>query len=310
MLRFKTAALFIVICVSVLAFGLVFFNDYFLTSAEMLREDKSCACDAKTEQNASNDDLEHPLRYVHGKYNNQCVDSCKYRYPEALSVSADNNDILVSNVLHNAEFWVAQVPVNSIREVHILFEEFLPGINHVAFQFIFNENAGVTLYKQNGKNQFTVGMQIPSLVVSPEAAPPRGQKYNLWDGLAGNYALMNRAMTFQTYKEMIDELKHPLRKHRAKLSSEEAKRLFSVVILDAPSVVRNQYQLIFNNCATTVIDASLFAKDLLLSKRWDHWDVLDPLRGVPSSSSLGTVRTLHWWQLIDENAPQANLQNF
>lgn len=269
----------------------------------MLREDVQCGCAESKEA----DLLERPLRYTHGDFSGRCVNSCKYRYPEILNVSDDKSSLLVSNILHNNEFWIAQIPLPALRGVYILFEEFAPGINHVAFQFQFNGVVDVKLYSQKEKNSSVHSLQVSSLVVSPEAAPPEGVKYNLWDGFVGNYALMNRIMTYDKYSELIKEVKHPLRKYPAKMSLVEAQRLFVRVVTEAQSVTKNQYQLFFNNCATTVIDSTLYAKDLLVSKQWDHWDFLDPLRGIPSSHTLGTLRTLQWWQLIDDDKAQASL---
>ncbi len=286
-----------------LATCILFFDDYFLTSAVMVQEDSRCGCSAA---GTDLDILEHALLYTHGRFAGQCVNSCKYRYPEVLKVSEDKTTLLVSNVLHNNEFWIAQIPLESVKGVYILFEEFAPGINHVAFQFFFTDSVSVRLYSHKEKNSSGPRLLVNSLVVSPEAVLPKGNKYSLWDGFIGNYALMNRLMTYDAYAVMIKEVKHPLRRYRAKMKEFESKRLFTKVITDAPSVYHNQYQLFFNNCATTVIDSTLFAKDLLLSNKWDRWDFLDPLRGVPSHT-LGTLRTLNWWQLIDESQVQASL---
>ena len=98
---------------------------------------------------------------------------------------------------------------------------------------------------------------------------------------------------------MAKTLKHPLKSYQLKIDLNEAQSLMSFLLLDAKNVYQNQYQLVFNNCATSVIDSTLQAKKMLRSKNWDVWDVLDPLRGIPSTQPIGTLRTLQWWGLIE-----------
>jgi hypothetical protein len=288
-------------CVFLLATVLtlpIYLNDLFLSSAKMVEDDVSCACIL---ERTGADDFERPLRYVKGDFKGQCIDSCKYRHSEILKLSADKTTLFVSNVLHDNRFWVAKIEVQSLHHVDFLFEEFAPGINHIALEFSFEKGNHVNLFSQAEGQVSNRKVKIHSLVVSPEAARPGDKKYSLWDGMVGNYALMNRLMTKRAYDDSIQETKHPLRKYRAKMDTKEVARLFLKMTMDSQLVYNNQYQLLFNNCATTVVDTTLFAKDLLLSSDWDRWDILDPLRGVPSSYSLGTIRTLQWWNLLDEN---------
>lgn len=277
--------------------SLLYVNDFFLKSAVMVVQDAKCRCDANSEV----DVFEHPLRYERNQYKGVCVDSCKYRYPLVIHSSKDKKIISVANTLHEQQFWVAEVPMDAIAEVKVLFENFAPGINHVAFQFIFHPQHEIVMHPQS-RSILQKSTQIQSLVLSPEAAPPMHTKYNLWDGFIGSYALMNRFVSYSDYQAMAQQLKHPLKSYRLKINLKEAQSLLSYLLLDAKNVYQNQYQLVFNNCATSVIDSTLQAKKMLRSKHWDVWDVLDPLRGIPSTQPIGTMRTLQWWGLIDTDS--------
>jgi hypothetical protein len=293
----KRTLLILLSSLIVAGLSILYVNDFFLKSAVMLTEDATCRCD----QNSEADVFEHPLRYKRNNYTGVCIDSCKYRYPLVIHSSKDEKIISVANTLHDEQFWVAEIPVDAIVHVKVLFENFAPGINHVAFQFVFDPKHEVLLHPQS-RFLLQKSTQIQSIVLSPEAAPAMGHKYNLWDGFIGNYALMNRFISFDAYETMAQQLKHPIKSYRLNINLKEAQSLLSFLLLDSKNVYQNQYQLVFNNCATSVIDSTLQAKKMLRSKTWDVWDVLDPLRGVPSTQPIGTMRTLQWWGLIDTDS--------
>lgn len=291
LLRFSILFLFFAVLGTI---SFLYVDDLFLKSKKMLTNDMTCQCVEFIE----NDPYERPLRYVTGKYAGHCVNSCQYRYPQVINTIRDKNIITIANIFHQEQFWTATIPLDAITQVHILFENFAPGINHVAFHFDFHQHKKIILQSQLQPDHFQ-HLDKNSLVISPEAVPPFEHKYTLWDGFVGNYAMMNRILSYEQYQNIILKVNHPIRSYKAKLKNNEAQSLFTVSLIDAKNVYTNQYQLLFNNCATTVIDSSLQAKKVLRSKHWDLWDVLDPLRGIPATQPIGTLRTLVWWDLID-----------
>jgi hypothetical protein len=303
--RFRSTGLILLTFISLLAVSILYFNDYFLQSAQMVQDDHTCACESSQK---GHDPFEKPLRYIHGEFKGLCINSCSYRHTHLLQTIENGKYIVLTNLLHENEFWLAQIPIQSIQKVYILFEEFLPGINHLAMEFTINKGTEIRLLSQRNKIEIPLRKKVlqDSIIISPEAAPPTGKTYSLWDGVIGNYALMNRALTQTQYMKMVKGTDHKIRRLRVKLKPHEAQRLFVFGIRDSASVYQNQYQLLFNNCATKVIDSVLYSKNLLVSKSWDHWDVLDPLRGIPSSHHLGTIRSLEWWKLIEHPSPQAS----
>lgn len=271
-----------------------------LSHQPIVVKDLSCAC-----TNSLQDSFEQPLKYVRGSFKGQCVNSCTHRFPTLVRGNPSKQTIEVSNTYHAEKFWTAQVPLSLLESVDIVFETFAPGINHVSMRFNFTKKNQVLLRAQNSMEAQTTAT-IDSFVVSPEAALPSGVKYSLKDGLMGNYVLMNRMISTEQYVAMIERLDHPVRFYRTKLNPVETQRLFQISLLDSREILNNPYQLFFNNCATSVIDYNLKAKKKMVSLDWDVWDVLDPLRGIPSSTTLGTLRTLSWWDIIDlaKNEPQ------
>ncbi len=295
----KKRFFYIIFIFSLIGLSFLYVNDFFLKSAVMVNQDEQCRCNSKSEL----DPFEHPLRYKRNIYTGVCIDSCKYRYPLVIETSKHEKSISVANTFHEDQFWVAEIPVDAISQVQVLFENFAPGINHVAFRFLFHPHHDIVLHSQN-RSVLQKPTTVQSIVLSPEAAPPMNHKYNLWDGFVGNYALINRLISNSAYQQMAQKLKHPLKSHTLKINLEEAQSLLSFLLLDSKNVYQNQYQLLFNNCATSVIDSTLQAKKMLRSKNWDVWDVLDPLRGIPSTQPIGTLRTLQWWGLIDNETLQ------
>lgn len=293
--KFLRLSILFLIFATFATLSLLYVDELFLKSKKMLTNDIACQCVEFIE----NDPYERPLRYVKGQYTGKCVNSCQYRAPQVITTLPSKNIITVANVFHQDQFWTAAIPVDAITQVDILFENFAPGINHVAFRFNFDRRRKISLQSQtqHDKQEF---LSENSLVISPEAVPPFEQKYTLWDGFWGNYAMMNRILSYEQYQKIILKVNHPVRSYKAKLKSQEAQSLFTISLLDAKNISTNQYQLLFNNCATTVIDYSLQAKKVLRSKEWDLWDVLDPLRGIPATQPIGTLRTLVWWDLIDQ----------
>ncbi len=290
MRHFRFFSYFFIILGTLLGVGYLIYEAA-LSNQQIVVKAVECAC-------ASEDPFEQPLKYIRGAFKGQCVNSCTHRFPTLVGVVVDKHTIEVSNTYHAEQFWTAVVPLSLFQSVDIIFETFAPGINHVSMRFNFIKKNQVVLRSQNSKNLLKT-TTVDSFVLSPEAAVPSGVSYSLKDGLLGYYVLINRLISTEQYLSMIRRLDHPVRFYRTKLNPLEAQRLFTIALTDSREVLNNPYQLFFNNCATSVIDYNLKAKKKMVSLEWDFWDVIDPLRGIPSSTTLGTLRTLSWWDIID-----------
>lgn len=255
----------------------------------------NCAC-----SESPNDPYDTSLQIQEGLYRGQCINSCLYRPPVLVHWPALSPTIEVANLLHNNSFWQATIPLHSIKSVQILFETFAPGINHVAF--LFTVEKSVRLQKQTASDSEKT---LQTFVISPEGAPPLNKKYSMIDGFLGRYPLMLRLMSWTQYKDMVKKTGHPLRYYQTRLNPKERQELLKMALLQATQKMTT-YQLVFNNCATSVIDLSLQAKKEAIEPGWDMWDVVDPLRGIPSDFA-GTVRSLQWWNVIDPSSNAVSL---
>ncbi len=290
MLKFKfllISLFFLTLCLVAIQFR----YGFIIYPSQMVAIDPDCRCHTDLE-----DPLEQPLRYTKGQFSGSCINSCKYRIPEVLEF--EENTLYASNLFHGGQFWTAKIPLDSIKSVDIVFETFSPGINHVSMLFNFNQKKQVLL-TDPVLSRRSKSVSVDSLIVSPEAAPPLEKKYTLLDGFLGRYALLNRLISAIEYRQMTEELDHPVRTYQTHLSPQEAQVLLTVSLRDGNNIFNHPYQLLFNNCATSVIDYVLDAKKILRSKNWDVWDVLDPMRGIPATAPVGTIRTLQWWDIID-----------
>lgn len=260
----------------------------------MVAYSDDCRCSTK-----GFDPYEKPLRYIYGAHQGKCINSCKYRYAKILNAQWDSNSVEVSNLFHLDRFWTARIPLGKIKNVEIFFENFSKSFNHVAFQFHFEQGHPVQLELQDPSLPGPTKMETMSLIVSPEGIPPGDGVYNLTDGLMGHYALMYRIYSGEQYEVFQEQLGYTLRFYKAQLNEHERRRLLALSLAKSAGGTNGVYQLIFNNCATASIDLILDSKHQLVSESWDIWDILDPLRGLPLNSPIGTLSSLKWWGLID-----------
>lgn len=251
------------------------------------------------------DEFSNPLIYNYGKFKGMCVNNCKQRSSYLLSGDLESGVLRITNLYHEDEFWTANVDVNTIIKTEVVFENFTLNLNHVSIRFIFNNP--IQLQSQNLNNPIkTTYLKDNSLIFSPEAAAPVDQSYNLFDGFMGRYGILYRSYSFEYYKKLTQSLKHKIDSKILKLNSDESKKLFLLSFLKYYDTPIPNYQLLFNNCATQSIDLILETKKLLRSKGWDIWDVLDPLRGVPATNPIGTIRSLYWWKLVEQDLTLVN----
>lgn len=212
----------------------------------------NCICDPNIV-----DRLENPKQISFGAFNGQCVDSCKYRRSKLAKATKNNYSKHVhfhlTNLLHENQYWTAQIPVDAVQTAQIGFEEFIPGIYHVFLVFNFPENQPVRLQSQLRSNSST---QTQTLVLSAEGIPPKNGEYNFIDAYMGRYVtgvrmmsldqivhwsvkIKNRQLVLYTFEKGPQEIAHLLK--TGLLESE--KNSFDTV-----------YDLFKNNCATNTMD--------------------------------------------------------
>lgn len=254
--------------------------------------DRTCACDPKAQ-----DFLEEPIRFAFGKFQGQCVDSCRFR--RARILRERSQEIIVGNVLHLGKFVRARIRLDEIESVQAGFERFAPGVDHVFL--LFSLLADAPLRSQDGRSTFLGTTR--RIVLSSEGVAPKGHDYSLSEGYQGHYLLDHRLVTGEEMAAWIGKLNHPLRLVTLNLSGAEAARLLARGIerSDAESF-ESSYQLFRNNCSTSAL--SLLDWETGFRKlNWDplHWEELEA--ALPIAGPFGTAHALAYRGLVKDTRP-------
>ncbi len=257
----KTFLLFFLIHTSFF-FG---FTSFANAQALVLLKD-SCTC-----KTMPADPFEEPLAFNFGPFKDQCVDSCRFRPVKKLSAIQENkisfskDSLVVANVLHLKNYRIANIPIESIENVEIAFEEFQPGIHHVFLKFNFNKENPVQLYDQSTFKKTTES--TTAITMSVEGVPPAGRNYSLFESYQESYLLLNRLSTVETTNEWVELLKHPTVYYKMSLDKLEAKKTFTSGLQKSISLgLKEKYRLFSNNCSTNAIDFISDAKNRDLSE--------------------------------------------
>lgn len=272
-------------------FIFLLFNRASALQESLTRADNLCLC--KTQET---DPLQKPLRFNFGKFNGQCIDSCRFR-PAAILSNSQAKTIDVGNILHLGAFYKARIPLNKIARVEMGFEEFFPGIYHVFLQFHLQEGAeSILLFVQSGAIKKPV--PIRSLVISAEGVAPEGHSYSLIEGYFNQYLLITRLTSGEEMKRAITEKKHRLKVYSLEIKPEHAGQILRRGIEESDNLqAQNLYQLFSNNCSTTAlryIDAELGGSKVSRFQIEDALPILGP---------FGTVRSLINRKLIGSEDP-------
>ena len=265
--------------------GLSVLGISFEARADIKIEAPACACDEKI-----SDPFETRLQYNFGPFQGQCVNSCKYRNVVILPPDKSEKILRVANILHDNQYWIAEIPENEVEEVSIIFEKFLSSISHVALKFHLKHP--MNLKAQVGKAQ----TQIQDFLFSAEGTPPRGSTYNLWDGAQGNYFLSMRFFSLeQAVQTMVKMRNHQVSQFRLNLSPEKR---WGVLREGLRRSMKNSfnsiYQLISNNCATTALDLLDSQTGFQEVSSWMNWE-----KGIPVDFSYGTLHALELRGLVN-----------
>ena len=250
-------------------------------------ESSKCACDTKI-----SDPYERPVLFNFGPYQGQCVNSCKYRGVVGLSDDPKQGELKVANILHENEYWVAQIPTDKALDVSIIFEEFAPRISHVALRFHFSADKPIRLKSQLGSKKTT----IQDLFFSAEGTPPRGESYSLMAGARRFYFLSYRFFSLeQAVQSMVISKKHLVKQFHLNLTPSVTKQiLLSGLKMSEEKSLNEIYDLFSNNCATSALDLIDKKTGHQESWFWQRWE-----RALPIDLFFGTIHALERRGLLD-----------
>ncbi len=251
-------------------------------------KNSDCAC----RSGKTTDSLEDPLSYNFGKFNGQCIDSCRFR-PTRI-IHSEYKKIKVGNVLHRGIFRSGVISLDDIKGVDAGFEEFMPGIYHVFLKFHFFEgNPPLQFFSQIEPHQPAI--ETRTLVLSPEAAPPKNHKYNLIDAFLGHYLLVNRLVTGEEMERWASKYKHQVKFFPLQLSPEQASKILLRGVQESNQLMfENNYQLFTNNCSTSAFALIDFAigNTANTGSVWSRFEEALPIAGPIGTLHALTVRGL------------------
>ncbi|WP_374073467.1 hypothetical protein [Bdellovibrio bacteriovorus] len=239
---------------------------------------KSCICNAEVM-----DSLEEPQSFNYGKFQGQCIDSCRFRAARILEKSPA---LSVGNILHLGSYYKATIPWEHFAKIEMGFEEFLPGISHVLLRFTLDEKApSIKLVNQTDLTKSPI--EVRSLVISSEGVPPKDHKYSLLESYFGHYLLAHRLVTGQELDRWIAEYKHPLKFVELQVNKESIGKIFLQGVQESDAKrLQNIYALFSNNCSTSAF--SFIDSEVKASRTsWERFE-----EALPIAGPIGTLRSL------------------
>ncbi len=285
------------------------FNLRFTSTPELIASTE-CRC-SKSEI----DPYDFGLKFTSGRFKGMCLDSCSSR-PIFSKDTFKNSEpsfssLKLNNIYHDKKFWALDVPLDELESVDVVFLNFTWKINHVSLKFHFKKDSRLVLHAQTdtanseNKNSHHIGQSVElkekSILISPDPSLPINQKFNLLDGMLGSYSLIFKAYSAEEFFNNSARFDHKVKYLKTKLNPQESTGLFMATVARGSNKEFGNYQLLFNNCATTTIDLILNSKNLDQKTKVALWAWMDPMRGVPSNLNFGTKRTLKSMDLIDTN---------
>ncbi len=239
------------------------------------------------------------MRIDFGQYQGRCIDSCRFRHAEPLPSAAaphygaDRAHVVIANFRHKAEYWIARIPVDTVENVDILFQNFFYGVNHTALRFRFGSE-GVHLFVQNSAQKKAPAEAIPDLVLSIEGVTAKDEKYDVFNSSLGNYLVDYRVQSgAETADWMVGHHRHSVRQYRLHMPAAEMRALLLRGLMASEhDSFKSRYRLVFHNCATTILDLLGDAPAGGL-----NWWLRLP-RGWPLLPANGTLRALRERGLI------------
>lgn len=247
---------------------------------------KSCLCNTEV-----TDPFEEPQSFNYGKFQGQCIDSCRFR---AARIIEKSPALMVGNILHLGNYYKATIPWEHFAKIEMGFEEFLPGISHVLLRFTLEDKApSMKLIPQT--DAVKSPLEVRSLVISSEGVPPKDHKYSLLESYFGHYLLAHRLVTGQELDRWIAEYKHPLNFVELKVEKTSVGKIFLQGVQESDAKrLQNVYALFSNNCSTSAFS---FIDSEIKSSRtsWERFE-----EALPIAGPIGTLRSLFNRNLVKQ----------
>ena len=221
----------------------------------------SCACD---------DPFDPRVMPKEGDFADKCLNTCEQRSVLRLTheqvaehnyFDVDRNDSAVVYAAHinhydsnnELQFYVAQIPLNSLKEIILQVEHIGGPFSHSQMRFSFDKENPVVLVPQNTGSEREEKI-VHELTFSAEALAPPGIRYK------GDYAF--KSVYYQSYrmtsmevraKKMIVEDHHRVKQFRLDLTEQEKRDVFlGFLDLGTKGGHKDKYHTISNNCILAI----------------------------------------------------------
>ncbi|MEY4064156.1 MAG: hypothetical protein RIR26_364 [Pseudomonadota bacterium] len=213
----------------------------------------------------SQDPFEPHTRLPKGDHAGECYDTRKARSLVRLNEEqarqyggTASGIVSVANVSHKGKFYVAHIPLKSVKTA-IFHLEYFPAVvpaGHTQLRLQFDERMPVTLVSQS-KSSMTQVVKVTDLVLSVEAIAQPGFSYDLFKGMDDQFGAVYKMTTLEDkYDHMVRKQNHRVEQWKLNMSVEEMQTILEKYVSKSQERGMNlMYHTLKLNCTTEIIAA-------------------------------------------------------
>jgi hypothetical protein len=166
--------------------------------------------------------------------------------------------VSVANVSHMGKFYVAHIPLNSLKAA-IFQLEYFPAVvpaGHTQLRFQFDERMPVTLISQS-KATLTQVVKVTDLVLSVEAIAQPGFRYDLFKGMDDQFGAVYRMTSLEDkFDHMVRKQNHRVEQWKLNMSVDEMRTIIEKYVGKSQERGMNfMYHTLKLNCTTEIMAA-------------------------------------------------------
>ncbi|MFN8845836.1 MAG: DUF4105 domain-containing protein [Bdellovibrionales bacterium] len=154
------------------------------------------------------------------------------------------------------KYYIAEIPISSLTQISIGFEEFHPHVFHVVLRFDLGEKGqAINLLDQTNQNSKAELIQTRSFVVSAEGVPPKDFPYGLVESYFGNYLLALRVLSIEEENRWVKKMNNTMTYKKLNLTEQQVQKMAKSALFQSHNnQMQSVYKLFTNNCATVAIE--------------------------------------------------------
>lgn len=173
----------------------------------------------------------------------------------------NQEEILVANLYHDGEFYIAQIPIKSIESAFLLSAPFSPVASHTMLRFSFAEGKKITLLGRLHpiNSQIEVlpqPLEISDVVLSIDGTEAKsGPAWNMLDAVRGRYTIAYRLVSIKERFKWFIMNGTPIQQTKLNLSPAEVLKTFQLALFKShTSGFSKSYSLLKANCTNLIIE--------------------------------------------------------